>query len=65
MRNTREQVVLNLEDPAIGNHLRRLEEDVEAGRNVRALPEDLVRAMLANLGHAGSFDEEIEGDVAL
>lgn len=53
------------EDPAIGAFLGLLEADIRAGRHVRALPEDLARAMLANAGRAVNLDEDIEGDVAL
>lgn len=53
------------EDPAIGAFLGLLEADIRDGRNVRALPEDLAQAMLANVGHANDLDEPIEGEVAL
>ncbi len=52
------------EDPAIGAFLGLLARDIEAGRNVRGLPDDLARAMLEHAGHGVSL-EEIEGDVAL
>ncbi len=38
---------------------------IEAGRNVRGLPEDLARSMLAQAGHGATLDEDIDGDVAL
>jgi antitoxin PrlF len=53
------------EDPAIGAFLGLLEADIRKGRNVQALPEELARAMLANVGRAENLDEEIEGEVAL
>ena len=53
------------EDPAIGAFLSLLARDIEAGRNVQGLPEDLARAMLEHAGHNLSLDEEIVGDVAL
>lgn len=53
------------EDPAIEAFLGLLEADIRDGRNVRALPEDLAQAMLANVGHANDLDEPIEGEVAL
>jgi antitoxin PrlF len=53
------------EDPAIGAFLGLLEADICAGRSVRALPEELARAMLENVGKAEDLDEEIEGEVAL
>jgi antitoxin PrlF len=53
------------QDPAIGAFLGLLEADLREGRHVRALPEGLARAMLANLGRAKDLDEDIEGEVAL
>jgi antitoxin PrlF len=53
------------EDPAIGAFLGLLEADIRAGRHIQALPEDLARAMLANVGQAQTLDENIEGEVAL
>ncbi|MCL2898777.1 type II toxin-antitoxin system PrlF family antitoxin [Brenneria tiliae] len=53
------------EDPAIGAFLSLLARDIEAGRHVHGLPEDLARAMLANVGHGASMDEDIDGEVAL
>jgi antitoxin PrlF len=53
------------EDPAIGSFLSLLEADIRAGRHIQALPDDLARAMLANVGHVVNFDEEIDGEVAL
>lgn len=53
------------EDPAIGAFLNLLEADICEGRSVRVLPEELARAMLANVGKAENLDEEIEGEVAL
>ena len=52
------------EDPAIGAFLGLLENDIKAG-NVVALPEDLVRAMMANLHHPLDLDDEIVGEVEL
>ena len=53
------------EDPAIEAFLGLLEADIRDGRNVRALPEDLAQAMLANAGYVNALDEPIEGEVAL
>jgi len=53
------------EDPAIGAFLSLLARDIEAGRNVRGLPEDLARAMLEHAGHGANLGDEIDGDVAL
>src|SRR5690625_5280881 len=51
------------EDPAIGAFLSLLARDIEAGRNVQGLPEDLARAMLEHAGHGLDLDEEIDGKV--
>ena len=53
------------EDPAIGAFLELLEADIRDGKHVRALPEDLAQAMLANVGRAKDLDEDIEGEVTL
>ncbi|WP_019025433.1 MULTISPECIES: type II toxin-antitoxin system PrlF family antitoxin [unclassified Thioalkalivibrio] len=53
------------EDPAIGAFLGLIEADIRNGRNLGPLPEELAEAMLANAGHRGAEDEEIEGEVAL
>ncbi len=39
------------EDPAIATFLSLLARDIEAGRNIRGLPEDLARTMLEHAGH--------------
>lgn len=52
------------EDPAIAAFLSLLARDIEAGRNVRGLPEDLARTMLEHAGYevdlADDFDEDVE-----
>jgi len=53
------------EDPAIASFLGLLEKDVQSGRRVTALPEDLARSMLVALKQPLDLDSEIEGDVAL
>lgn len=53
------------EDPAIGSFLALLEKDIQSGRHITTLPEDMARAMLATLKHPVDLDEAIEGDVAL
>lgn len=53
------------EDPAIGAFLSLLARDIEAGRNVQGLPEDLARAMLEHAGHSVNLGEEIDGEVEL
>lgn len=52
-------------DPAIGAFLGLLEQDIREGRGVGSLPEDLARAMLANLERPVDIDEDIEGEVEL
>lgn len=53
------------EDPAIGAFLNLLAADIQAGRHVVDLPEDLARAMLKNAGHSADLDADIDGEVAL
>lgn len=53
------------EDPAIQAFLALLAADMESGRNVRGLPDDLARAMLEQLEPTISLDEEIDGDVVI
>ncbi|WP_348756063.1 type II toxin-antitoxin system PrlF family antitoxin [uncultured Aquincola sp.] len=53
------------QDPAIGAFLDLLARDMETGRHIQALPDDLVRAMLSHTGHGVNLDEDIDGDVAL
>jgi len=51
------------EDPAIARFLALLERDIEAGRNIRPLPEKLAKSMAAALNLP--VDEDIQGDVEL
>nr|WP_067297496.1 type II toxin-antitoxin system PrlF family antitoxin [Marinobacterium profundum] len=53
------------EDPAIGAFLDLLASDIQAGRHVQTLPEDLAQAMLAQAGRSVDLDEEIQGDVVI
>ncbi|MDP1537400.1 MAG: type II toxin-antitoxin system PrlF family antitoxin [Burkholderiales bacterium] len=53
------------EDPAIGSFLALLEKDIQSGRHIVALPDDLVRSMLAAIKQPGDLNEEIEDDVVL
>ena len=53
------------EDPAIGAFLALLEKDICTGQHLCALPDDLMKAMLATLTQPVDLDTEIEGDVAL
>lgn len=53
------------EDPAIAAFLGLLAQDIQAGRHVRGLPDDLARAMLAQVGRDIGLGEEIEGEVSL
>lgn len=53
------------EDPAITAFLNLLARDIEAGRNVRGLPEDLARTMLEHAGHKVVLDDDFDEDVAI
>ena len=53
------------EDPAIASFLAFLEKDIQSGKHITVLPEDLARSMLAALKQPVDLNEEIEGDVAL
>lgn len=53
------------EDPVIGAFLSLLTRDIQAGRHVHGLPEELARAMLEQAGHGVKLDEQIDGEVAL
>ncbi|MDD1148841.1 type II toxin-antitoxin system PrlF family antitoxin [Pseudomonas sp. TNT2022 ID357] len=53
------------EDPAIGAFLSLLTADIEAGRHVQVLPEDLARALLKNAELHVDLDAPIDGDVEL
>ena len=51
------------EDPAIAAFLTLLAGDIEAGRNVRGLPEGLVRTMLEHAGHKVELGDDFDEDV--
>ena len=53
------------EDPAIKGMLALLERDIAGGRNVDAMPPELLAAMQSALDGERSTDDEIEGPVAL
>ena len=53
------------EDPAIANFLALLEKDIQSGRHITSLPDDLARSMLAALGKPVDLNEDIMGDVVL
>lgn len=53
------------EDPAIGAFLSLLTADIEAGRHVQVLPEDLAQALLKNAELHVDLDAPIDGDVEL
>lgn len=55
----------NHEDPAIGAFLTLFANDIQAGRHVHGLPDELARAMLNQAGYGQNLDEEIDGEVAL
>jgi antitoxin PrlF len=53
------------EDPGIGSFLALLEQDIQSGRHITSLPDDLARSMLARLSEAVDLSEDIQGEVAL
>lgn len=53
------------EDPAIAAFLTLLAHDIEAGRNVRGLPEDLARTMLEHAGHKVELGDDFNEDVEI
>ena len=53
------------EDPAIGAVLALLARDIEAGKNVRGLPEDLARTMLEHAGHRVDLGDDFAEDVEI
>ena len=53
------------EDPVIGAFLDLLADDIQAGRHVRVLPDDLAQDMLEHAQRGVQADEDIDGDVAL
>ena len=54
-------------DPAIAGFLSILEKDIQSGRNVTTLPDDLARSMAHSVENPGAGDtnEDIDGDVAI
>ena len=53
------------EDPAIGAFLDLLASDIQAGRHVQAMPDDLARDMLEQAQREAGPDEDIDDDVDL
>ncbi|NLY26121.1 MAG: AbrB/MazE/SpoVT family DNA-binding domain-containing protein [Alcaligenaceae bacterium] len=53
------------EDPAITAFLTLLARDIEAGRNVRGLPDDLARTILEHAGHKVDLGDDFNEDVAI
>ena len=53
------------EDPAIGAFLTLLARDIEAGRNIRGLPEELARTMLEHAGHEVVLGDDFDGRVEI
>ena len=53
------------EDPAIAAFLNLLSADIQAGRHVRGLPDDLVEGMLEHAQRDVRLDDDIDGDVDL
>ena len=53
------------QDPAIGPFLDQLEKEIEAGRGVEEIPDDVAQRMLEHADLDIDLDEPIEGDVDL
>ena len=53
------------EDPALGAYLELLDKDIDAGRNVHDIPEDLARTLTEAAERSAPIDEPIVGDVDL
>lgn len=53
------------EDPAISAFLDLLARDIEAGQNIRDLPEDLARTMLEHADYKLSLGEDFDEDVEI
>ena len=53
------------EDPAIRAFLGLIEKEIEAGRGVEEIPDDVAQRMLAHAELDTDLDEPIEGDVEL
>lgn len=51
------------EDVTVGAFLVLLARDIEAGRNVHGLPEDLARTVLEHAGDAVNLDDDFDEDV--
>jgi len=49
------------EDPTIAAFLAVLGKDIRAGKNMKTLPQDLVRTMVDNLNRSAALSEEIAG----
>lgn len=53
------------ETPDLQAFLGLLDKDIDAGRYLQPLPDDLFQAMQAFACHGAALDEDFEGDVAL
>lgn len=53
------------ETPTLQAFLGLLDKDIDAGRHLQPLPDDLLQAMQAFARHGATLDEDFEGDVAL
>lgn len=53
------------EDPAIAAFLDLLAADMQSGRSLQSLPDDLARDMLVQAGRPVPLDDEIQGDVVI
>lgn len=52
-------------DPAIAGFLSILEKDIQSGRNVTTLPDDLAHVMAHSAENPIDANEDIDGDVAI
>ncbi|MFC4623298.1 hypothetical protein ACFO3A_13910 [Comamonas nitrativorans] len=51
--------------PALQAFLGLLDKDIDAGRHLQPLPDDLLQAMRTFACHGAALDEDVEGDLAL
>ena len=53
------------ETPALQAFLGLLDKDIDAGRHLQPLPDDLLQATQVFARHGATLDEDFEGDIAL
>lgn len=63
-RITVSRVPIDHEDPAIHAFLSILAKDIQTGRHIQRLPDELTRSMLSNADYNVNLDEDIDGEVA-